>query len=75
MRTQAPIASLIGALADRQNGVVARAQLLALGASPDAIGRAVRSGLLRPIFRGVYAVGHTALRREGVAAGSAPCLR
>jgi Transcriptional regulator, AbiEi antitoxin len=56
---------MIGALADKQNGVVARAQLLALGLSPDAVGRAVRSGLLRPIFRGVYAVGHTALRREG----------
>jgi very-short-patch-repair endonuclease len=29
------------------------------------ISRAVQSGRLRPIFRGVYAVGHTALRREG----------
>jgi very-short-patch-repair endonuclease len=65
MRTQTPNASVIGALADTQNGVVARAQLLAQGLSSDAIGRAVRSGLLRPIFRGVYAVGHTALRREG----------
>jgi very-short-patch-repair endonuclease len=65
MRTQLPNASLIGALADVQNGVVARAQLLELGLSRGAIGRAVRSGLLRPIFRGVYAVGHTALRREG----------
>jgi very-short-patch-repair endonuclease len=65
MRTQVPNASLIGGLADTQNGVVARAQLLALGLSSDAIGRAVRSGLLRPIFRGVYAVGHIALRRDG----------
>jgi len=29
------------------------------------IGRAVRAGRLRPVFRGVYAPGHVALRREG----------
>jgi very-short-patch-repair endonuclease len=65
LRTKGTIASIIGGIADRQQGVVARAQLLAAGLSSDVIGRAVRSGLLRPVFRGVYAVGHTALRREG----------
>jgi hypothetical protein len=65
MRTKRTVASVIGALADRQQGVVSRAQLLAIGLSADTIGRAIRSGLLRPVFRGVYAVGHTALKREG----------
>jgi very-short-patch-repair endonuclease len=56
---------VVGALADRQHGVVARTQLLAAGLSPAAIGRALEVGRLRPVFRGVYAVGHLALRREG----------
>lgn len=55
----------LGCLADRQYGVVSRTQLLAMGLSSDVVDRAVRSGRLRPVFRGVYAVGHTALRREG----------
>ena len=55
----------VGALADRQHGVVSREQLLAAGVSAQAIGRAVRAGRLRPLFRGVYAVGHIAVRREG----------
>lgn len=55
----------IGALADVQRGVVGRPQLLALGLSSAAIARRARDGRLRTIHRGVYAVGHTALRREG----------
>lgn len=55
----------IGRLADRQHGVASRAQLLAGGVSAQTIGRAVRSGRLRRLFPGVYAVGHAALRREG----------
>jgi len=56
---------VIGALADRQHGVVARHQLLAAGQTPRVIRRAVEAGRLRLVFRGVYAVGHVALRREG----------
>lgn len=56
---------LVGTLADCQHGVVSRQQLLAAGLSAAAIGRAVDAGRLRTAFRGVYAVGHVALRREG----------
>jgi predicted transcriptional regulator of viral defense system len=56
---------LIARLADRQHGVVARRQLLALGLSPDAIDHRVALGRLHVLHRGVYAVGHRALTREG----------
>src|SRR4051812_18311066 len=52
-------------LAARQHGVVARRQLLELGLSAAALGRRVECGRLHPIFRGVYAVGHTAMPRLG----------
>ena len=64
MRTQSTTEPAIGRIADAQHGVVARAQLLALGLSADAIGRRVRNGRLRPLHRGVYAVGHLVVRRE-----------
>jgi very-short-patch-repair endonuclease len=64
MRTQRDIDLAVAALADRQYGIVSRAQLLALGLTAGAIGRGVRSQRLRPLHRGVYAVGHRALRRE-----------
>ncbi len=54
----------IGDIAEAQHGVVARRQLLAMGLGRDAIGRRVRAGRLRPIHRGVYAVGHSALTRR-----------
>ena len=55
----------IHALAARQHGLVARRQLLALGLGEDAIDHRLSNGRLRRLQRGVYALGHRELRREG----------
>src|SRR3954452_3276482 len=60
-----PVDAAIAALASGQYGVVARTQLLAIGLSRDSITRRVRAGRLHPLYRGVYAVGHTRVCREG----------
>lgn len=52
-------------LAERQHGVVAHRQLLALGLGRQAIQRRVDAGRLHPLRLGVYAVGHRLLTREG----------
>jgi very-short-patch-repair endonuclease len=52
-------------IAARQYGIVTTAQLNAAGLDGAAIGRRVRRRRLHRIARGVYAVGHTALPREG----------
>ena len=53
------------ALAARQHGVVARAQLLELGMTRDAIAHRLDRGRLHPIQRGVYALGRPQLTRHG----------
>ena len=55
----------LAALAERQHGVVARRQLLALGLGPAAIGRRVDAGRLHAIHAGVYSVGHPLLSVYG----------
>lgn len=55
----------IAEAAERQHGVVSRAQLLAAGAAPRQIDRLVAARHLHPIHRGVYAVGHRRLTSEG----------
>ena len=55
----------IANLAARQHGVVTRTQLTALGLGHGAIDRRVTRRLLHPIHRGVFAVGHAAVSREG----------
>jgi very-short-patch-repair endonuclease len=61
-RTAPPdVDARVAALAERQDGLVTREELLALPLSPSAIGGRVRSRRLHIVFRGVYAVGHRAL--------------
>jgi hypothetical protein len=55
----------IGALAAEQYGVVARRQLSELGLTPQHIAYRIEIGRLIRISRGVYAVGHPRLTREG----------
>jgi very-short-patch-repair endonuclease len=70
----------IGRLAARQFGVVARTQLRGLGVSARQVDRRVAQGRLVAVHRGVYAVGHAHLTREGtwmaalLAAGPAAAL-
>ena len=52
-------------LARRQQWVIAREQLLALGFTPDAIRARIASGRLHPIWTGVYAVDRPELTQEG----------
>jgi predicted transcriptional regulator of viral defense system len=59
------VETAIAALAGRQHGVVARPQLLDLGLGRRAIAHRIELGRLHPIHRGVYAVGHRVLSREG----------
>ncbi len=54
---------VIGELAGRQHGVVARRQLLDVGIGPRAIGARLARGYLHSIHHGVYAVGHSGLTR------------
>jgi hypothetical protein len=57
--------ALIARLATRQHGLVTWAQLIAAGLDRKSIARRVASGRLHRVARGVYAVGHVALSREG----------
>jgi hypothetical protein len=55
----------VWALAERQHGVVSRAQLFDLGFSRQAIERRLRSGRLHRVATGVYAVGRPNLTGYG----------
>jgi very-short-patch-repair endonuclease len=55
----------IGRIAERQHGVLTIAQLRTAGVTDDAVKGRVRAGRLYRVHRGVYAVGHGYLSREG----------
>jgi very-short-patch-repair endonuclease/predicted transcriptional regulator of viral defense system len=55
----------IAALAAKQHGVVTRAQLLDARIASSTVDERVASRALLKLHRGVYAVGHASLRREG----------
>jgi hypothetical protein len=52
-------------LAGRQDGVVSLLQLFGLGLTYREVRRLVEKGVLHPIHRGVYAVGHPKLTAKG----------
>ena len=60
-----PKDEVIAQLANRQGGVVSRAQLRARGLTARSIERRLQAGRLRLIHRGVYAVGHDAIPIRG----------
>jgi very-short-patch-repair endonuclease len=56
---------LVRMLAEGQHGVVARRQLVEAGMSRERIRSWVARGRLVPVWRGVYAVGHSVLTQHG----------
>jgi very-short-patch-repair endonuclease len=56
---------LVAGLAERQHGVVAAWQLLAEGRTRGEIKARLRAGRLHPLYRGVYAVGHSRVTKRG----------
>ena len=57
--------AVIAAIGGRQHGVVSFRQLIDAGLGRGAIAHRVRAGRLHRLHRGVFAVGHLALTREG----------
>jgi hypothetical protein len=60
-----PLERAVAELAERQWGVASLAQLRGLGLGERAVQQRAQAGRLRRVHRGVYAVGHAPLRREG----------
>jgi very-short-patch-repair endonuclease len=60
-----PRSNAIWALARRQHWVVTRAQLMELGLGSKAIRHRLGTGRLRPVMRGVYAVGRSEIDSHG----------
>jgi hypothetical protein len=65
LRARAPADAVIARLATEQHGVVSLSQLRDKGLGLGAINHRVRAGRLHRLYRGVFAVGHTRLSREG----------
>lgn len=65
MEQKVRVDAQIARLAESQYGVVSLAHLRAAGLAPGAIYSRVRAGRLHRVHRGVFAVGHRRLSREG----------
>jgi very-short-patch-repair endonuclease len=65
MTRQRAIDHRISLCAAAQHGILARRQLVTIGLPTAAIDARVRAGRLLLVRRGVYALGHAELRREG----------
>lgn len=63
--SQPPVDRRVARLAERQHGVVALAQLVALGLTSDAVHKRAAAGRLHRVHRNVYAVGHACLGVDG----------
>jgi very-short-patch-repair endonuclease len=57
--------AIVAQIAARQHGVIRIDQLLWAGLSHSSVRRRANAGLLHRLHRGVYAVGHRSLSREG----------
>jgi very-short-patch-repair endonuclease len=55
----------VSRVARRQHGAVTFSQLLEAGLKPNAVSRRVQAGRLHRVHRGIYAVGHAGLAKEG----------
>jgi very-short-patch-repair endonuclease len=64
-KRQQTASAKVWALVRRQHGVITRRQLVSLGLTSKAIKHRLGNGRLRPVARGVYAVGRPELTREG----------
>lgn len=64
MRDREATAAIRG-LAERQHGVMAHRQLVELGLGPRLLSRRREAGLLIPLHKGVYALAHQRISREG----------
>lgn len=60
-----PLDGEIASLARRQYGIVRHAQLIAIGCGEGAIRHRLAVGRLHSLHRGVYAVGHDLIGRDG----------
>lgn len=56
----------IAALAARQGGVVGRRQLETLGLSKSGVSARIARGVLHPVYRGVFGVGHPLVHGRGL---------
>jgi hypothetical protein len=65
MRRERATDLVLARLAGTQHGIVGRRQLQRIGLGIAAIDHRVRAGRLHIVHRGVYAVGHRVLTREG----------